>query len=49
LWEDNVAGRADNSLRLYALLTLELWCRTFVDRSWSFEGDVRSPHDEVAA
>jgi asparagine synthase (glutamine-hydrolysing) len=33
----NAAGTADNSLRLYALLTLELWCRTFLDRSWSFE------------
>jgi asparagine synthase (glutamine-hydrolysing) len=33
----NAAGTADNSLRLYALLTLELWCRTFLDRSWSFD------------
>jgi asparagine synthase (glutamine-hydrolysing) len=37
LWDDNVAGRADNSLRIYALLCLELWCRTFVDRTWSFD------------
>jgi asparagine synthase (glutamine-hydrolysing) len=37
LWDDNVAGRHDNSLRLYALLSLELWCRTFLDRSWSFD------------
>lgn len=28
---------ADNSLRLYALLSRELWCRTFLDRSWSFD------------
>jgi asparagine synthase (glutamine-hydrolysing) len=34
---DNAAGRADNSLRLYALLTLELWCRTFLDRTWTFD------------
>jgi asparagine synthase (glutamine-hydrolysing) len=33
----NDAGTADNSLHLYALMTLELWCRTFVDRSWTFE------------
>jgi asparagine synthase (glutamine-hydrolysing) len=34
---ENAAGEADNSLRLYALLSFELWCRTFLDRSWSFE------------
>lgn len=34
---DNAAGRADNSLQLYALLTLELWQRTFLDRTWRFE------------
>jgi asparagine synthase (glutamine-hydrolysing) len=34
---ENAAGAADNSLRLYALLSLELWCRTFLDRSWDFE------------
>jgi asparagine synthase (glutamine-hydrolysing) len=34
---DNAAGQADYSLRLYALLTLELWCRTFIDRTWSFD------------
>jgi asparagine synthase (glutamine-hydrolysing) len=33
----NETGAADNSLRLYALITLELWCRTFLDRSWKFE------------
>jgi asparagine synthase (glutamine-hydrolysing) len=35
---DNTAGLADNSLQLYALLGLELWCRTFLDRTWRFEG-----------
>jgi asparagine synthase (glutamine-hydrolysing) len=35
---DNTAGLADNSLQLYALLGLELWCRTFLDRSWRFDG-----------
>jgi asparagine synthase (glutamine-hydrolysing) len=34
----NTAGLEDNSLRLYALLNLELWARTFVDRTWSFDG-----------
>jgi asparagine synthase (glutamine-hydrolysing) len=38
--EANDAGRADNSLHLYALMTLELWCRTFLDRSWRFESDM---------
>jgi asparagine synthase (glutamine-hydrolysing) len=33
----NDAGEADYGLRLYALVTLELWCRTFLDRSWSFD------------
>jgi|SRR5580704_1898726 asparagine synthase (glutamine-hydrolysing) len=28
---DNSAGRADNALRIWALLTLELWQRTFID------------------
>jgi asparagine synthase (glutamine-hydrolysing) len=36
LREDNSAGRADYSLRLYALLSFEIWCRTFLDRSWTF-------------
>jgi asparagine synthase (glutamine-hydrolysing) len=34
---ENAAGSADNSLRLYALLSLELWCRTFLDRAWRFD------------
>jgi asparagine synthase (glutamine-hydrolysing) len=34
---DNAAGRADNSLQLYALLSLELWFQTFLDRTWRFE------------
>lgn len=37
LRSENSAGLADNSLQLYALLSLELWCRTFLDRTWSFE------------
>jgi asparagine synthase (glutamine-hydrolysing) len=32
----NTAGEADFSLQLYAFLSLELWCRTFLDRDWSF-------------
>ena len=30
-------GRADTSMQLYALLSLELWMRTFSDRTWTFE------------
>jgi asparagine synthase (glutamine-hydrolysing) len=41
LRDDNVAGRHDNSLRLYSLLTLELWCRMFLDRTWSFDSSGR--------
>jgi asparagine synthase (glutamine-hydrolysing) len=37
LRQENDSGVADNSLRLYALMTLELWSRTFLDRSWSFD------------
>jgi asparagine synthase (glutamine-hydrolysing) len=37
LRDDNAAGRADNSLQIYALLGLELWCRTFLDRTWRFD------------
>jgi asparagine synthase (glutamine-hydrolysing) len=33
---ENAAGRADYSLQIYALLSLELWNQTFVDRRWSF-------------
>src|SRR5215207_1604431 len=39
---ENLAGTADNSLRLYALLSLELWCRSFLDRTWSFEAISRA-------
>ncbi len=52
LQAENSAGRADNSLRLYALLTLELWCQTFLDRTWSFDdvaGPVSEPREGVAA
>ena len=37
LRDDNAAGRADNSLQIYALLSLELWCQTFLDRTWNFD------------
>lgn len=49
LWDDNVAGRHDNSLRLYALLTLELWCRTFLDRRWRFDNALRDGGVEAPA
>jgi len=32
LIDDNAANRADNALRIWALMTLELWQRTFIDR-----------------
>jgi asparagine synthase (glutamine-hydrolysing) len=35
---ENATGNADNSLRLYALLTLELWYQTFLERTWTFDG-----------
>ncbi len=31
LIRDNEAGTADNALRIWALLVLELWQRTFID------------------
>ena len=37
LIDDNASGHADTSLQLYALLTLELWHQTFVDRPWTFD------------
>jgi asparagine synthase (glutamine-hydrolysing) len=36
LRRENATGLADNTLQIYALLSLELWCRTFLDRSWRF-------------
>lgn len=39
---DNSSGRADNNLQIYALLNLELWCRTFLDRTWTFDGLARA-------
>ncbi len=30
-------GAADFTMRIYALLTLELWARTFVDRIWTWD------------
>jgi asparagine synthase (glutamine-hydrolysing) len=41
--EDDRLGRADFSLRLYALLSLELWCRTFLDRTWAFDPVAAAP------
>jgi asparagine synthase (glutamine-hydrolysing) len=35
LISDNEAGTSDNALRIWALLVLELWQRTFVDRAAS--------------
>ena len=37
LREENASGSADWSLHLYALLNLELWHQTFVDRPWTFD------------
>jgi asparagine synthase (glutamine-hydrolysing) len=34
-------GLADNALRIYALLSLELWFRTFADRTWQFDRTTR--------
>jgi len=46
---DNAAGRGDHSLQLYALLNLELWCRTFIDRQWRFEPSARAGPGHAAA
>ena len=43
MWEENSRGEADYSLRLYAILALELWCRTFLDREWSFDEPAHRP------
>ena len=32
LIEENASGREDHAYRIWALMTFELWCRTFVDR-----------------
>jgi asparagine synthase (glutamine-hydrolysing) len=45
LREENRKGLADNTLQLYALLTLELWHRTFLDRTWSFDSLAASSLD----
>jgi asparagine synthase (glutamine-hydrolysing) len=31
LIDDNLAGREDNNLKIFQLLTLELWHREFID------------------
>jgi asparagine synthase (glutamine-hydrolysing) len=33
----NSAGHGDYGIQLYGLLSLELWSRTFLDRSWTFD------------
>lgn len=33
----NAHGQGDFALQLYALLSFELWCRTFMDSEWSFD------------
>jgi asparagine synthase (glutamine-hydrolysing) len=33
IWDDNLSGREDFGLRIWALVTLELWMQTFIDRS----------------
>ena len=49
LRRDNATGHADNSLQLYALLSLELWGRTFLDRTWRFdESQPAAPDPSVA-
>jgi len=40
---ENAAGRADYTLQIYALLSLELWSRAFVDRVWYFDEPARVP------
>ena len=32
IWDDNLSGREDFGLRIWALVTLELWLQTFIDR-----------------
>ena len=34
---ESSAGQADNCFPSCTLMTLELWCRTFLDRHWTFE------------
>jgi len=34
LIDSNLSGREDNSLKVFQLLTLELWHRTFIDAAW---------------
>jgi hypothetical protein len=33
----NSEGAGDYAIQLYGLLSLELWCRTFLDREWTFD------------
>lgn len=43
MWQENARGEADYALRLYAILALELWCRTFLDCEWSFDAPAHGP------
>jgi asparagine synthase (glutamine-hydrolysing) len=43
LRSENAAGRADYSLQIYALLSLELWSQTFLDRPWRFDEHAGRP------
>jgi asparagine synthase (glutamine-hydrolysing) len=40
---ENTRGLGDYSLQLYTLLTLELWQRTFLDRTWTFDSIGAAP------
>ena len=35
LWDDHVAGRRDNGLRLLGLIVMQLWCRRFQPQGWA--------------
>jgi asparagine synthase (glutamine-hydrolysing) len=49
LLREHATGREDHSLRIWALLTLEVWLTEFFDqRSWSRENDVPTEVSEVA-
>ena len=41
-------GRADNSLQLYALLTLGALVQTFLDRTWRFDDVAAAPAPALA-
>jgi asparagine synthase (glutamine-hydrolysing) len=45
----NRSGQQDNALRIWALLTLELWQRTFVDTDARANGHDVSPREEISS